>query len=99
MNDIVRGVGVDRASKNCELCSYHKDDIAIDCTGCPVFEKAKISGCRGTPYEKFIQHYDVHHPQAFGEWTRNGRGVKCDTCVELAVKELEFLKSLRKEKS
>ncbi len=98
-NDIVRGVGVDRASSNCELCKNHRDDIVIDCSGCPVYEEAQISGCRGTPYEEFIEHYDEKHPQGHGEWSKNGRVIKCDKCVELAIKELEFLKSLRKEKS
>ena len=82
---IVAGTGVDQGVANCPLCKlFHNKN----CRGCPIYEKVKISGCDGTPYEDWIFHYESKH----GE--KEDVKVYCPTCKELAQRELDLLKSL-----
>jgi len=88
---IVNGTGFDNGIVNCSLCKiYH----GIDCRGCPVMKKTKKSGCVKTPYDTWINHQENYHRHFFFPVEIHG---ECRTCKSLAKRELEFLKSLRKE--
>ncbi|MCK5606801.1 hypothetical protein KAR91_33170 [Candidatus Pacearchaeota archaeon] len=77
---------VDNSEINCLLCKAHKS-----CKGCPVSKRTAITGCVGTPYQRWVDHQiDVHDSsQPF----RRQKG--CKICDELAQKELDFLRSLK----
>lgn len=92
--DIARGVGADFAARNCELCKVYNRPLMF-CKDCPVQKKLTRGSCLGTPYIEFVTHHEKAHPQFFDEWKKNGKVIKCEKCVQLAVKELDFLKSLR----
>jgi len=83
---IVGGTEIDNGRLNCPLCELFEDKR---CLGCPVFEQTAVSGCDGTPYEKWINHQEYRHFENSGVWM-----VYCPTCKELAQKELDFLRSL-----
>jgi len=84
---IVSEKGRDEGDDNCALCGLFLKDECIDC---PVYAKTKRKGCRGTPYEDWIDHQGNHFYYA----NEHYYVVKCPECKELAQKELEFLKSL-----
>jgi len=88
---IVREEGVDEGDDNCALCKLFLKDECIDC---PVYAKTKRTGCRGTPYEDWIDHQGNHFYHA----TEHYYVVRCSECKELAQEELEFLRSLLPEK-
>ena len=51
--------------------------------------------CEGTPFEEWRDHHIEWHKEKGKRLdTTNGLMVKCPTCVELAQKEVDFLKSL-----
>jgi len=81
--DIVNGVGEDEGRYNCALCYVYYDK---DCKGCPVKERTGHDSCDGTPY------------RAWGRCRREHLMEKGNPCREIALQELDFLKSLRKEK-
>ncbi len=91
--EIVRGVGTDRASRDCALCKLHSSGFG--CGECIIKKETGFNGCKGTPYIEFIEHHDAEHKQEFEEWEKNGRGIKCEKCVEIALKVLNNLKRLR----
>jgi hypothetical protein len=86
---ILSGKGTDEGRDNCPLCTiFIKRYISIyDCKGCPVKDRTKFRKCRGSPYVEWEDHQNLAH--------RTVGKVKCDICKNLALKELEFLKSLR----
>lgn len=94
--DIVNEKGTDMGRDNCALCyEYyfcHQDNRYDEyCYGCPIYEKTGEDSCKDTPYQDWGEH--KKDEGRFGEaW------VECPECTELAQKELDFLKSLRKEK-
>jgi hypothetical protein len=86
---IVAGNGGDNGIENCSLC---KEFWENGCIGCPVFEKTGEYGCAGSPYDEWEDHHEyVHDHDPFPNDTK----VMCARCIEIAEKELEFLKSLR----
>jgi hypothetical protein len=81
------GVG-ERGVSDCALCMKFKDS---QCEGCPVKNRTGLKSCRKTPYPLWeIHHHSIHKNQ-------EPKNVKCGTCKNLALQELDFLKSLRKE--
>lgn len=77
---------IDNATSDCELCK--KFPV---CTNCPVYLKVGNDVCDRTPYAEWCKHHRDFH---------NGRKlplkIKCKECKRLRIKELKFLKSLRK---
>jgi len=89
---IVGRTGLDFGIKNCPLCRmFYNTGIGNKlCNGCPVSKKSTKASCRGTPYEDWEFHYCTIHLNRFPYSVVKG----CKTCLLLAKKELEFLKSL-----
>ncbi len=80
---IVNGIGVNEGRGNCPLCQ-----LFPDCYGCPVAQITNSYGCNNSPYGDWSDHqYKFHNS---GEREK----VICDTCKELAINELNFIKSL-----
>ena len=79
-------LGGDEGADNCELCKKFDD-----CTDCPVHLKVKDCGCCSTPYAEWCKH----HCNSHNMWNPPFK-IKCKECERLRIKELEFLKSLRK---
>ena len=75
---IVAGDGIDEGINNCPLCKEFYED---DCIGCPVDHNV----CSSTPYPEWCIHQEKHH---------NSYRAECSTCKTIAIKELNFLKSL-----
>jgi len=86
---IVKGTGVDEGDKNCPLCKLF---FLKKCLGCLIFEKTGRFGCIKTPYNDWVNHHILKHENKLKKMK-----VYCDTCKELAQKELDFLKSLSKK--
>lgn len=86
--DIHAGTGTDQGQDNCSLCFKYKR--GHDCTGCPVFEKTNQINCRGTPYQKWINHQAYQH---IGQTILKTQG-HCKECERLAFSEWEFLYDL-----
>lgn len=84
--NIVSGEGVDKGIENCALCQLHL--TASGCGLCPL-----PKNCLDTPYDDWVNHFKTQHPRYKGE-----RRVICHACILLAEKELDYLKSFRKEK-
>ena len=77
---------VDNAAENCELCKKFGD-----CADCPVPLKVNDNGCGSTPYTEWCKHQRNSHNKYFPPFR-----IECKKCERLRIKELEFLKSLRK---
>lgn len=71
-------------SAHCPLCSLHSP-IENGCNGCPVKEKTSLDNCAMTPWR-----------DAATAWHDHGRNSA--TFQSAAKLELDFLKSLRKDK-
>ncbi len=91
--DIVRGVGGDRAARDCALCKLHSSGFG--CGECIIKKDTGFNGCKGTPYVEFLEHHDAEHKQPYEVWERDGREVQCEKCVVLSVRVLDNLKRLR----
>ena len=84
--------GLDNGYRNCPLCrlfsrpDYDGQPGLPDCDGCPVALEVGTDGCDMTPYEEW-QDYQF-------EMEKNDSTVFDEKSKALAVKELEFLKSL-----
>ena len=79
--------GGDRGVMNCPLCHefYNRQ-----CSGCPVRDKVRRTGCMGTPFTRWAEHHaEKHLPSRFSSTV-----VECETCLNIAKQEIEFLKSL-----
>lgn len=81
-DNIVKGTGGDEGTQNCPLCQL--DGF---CKECPVKLSTGRQCCRRTPYTSWCDHKDKKHDGYWGV-------VKCSKCIEIAKKELAFLKSL-----
>ena len=86
--DIIAGNDGDKGSINCSLCQQYLND---GCIGCVVQRDANQSFCYGTPFREWFNHHKKEHSMVIGR----GRRIECPTCLELAKKELDYLKSLR----
>ena len=85
---VIDGTGGDEGTRNCPLCdAFYKNR----CKGCPVKKKTRLDACRGSPYDKWIEHHSKEHIPSFP------LKIECKKCKEIAIKELKFLKSLLKE--
>ena len=85
--DIADGEGEDLGDENCSLCQlFHEHD----CKGCPVSTFTCMEGCVKTPYEEWSFHQRTHWDSGTYE-----KKVRCPKCKEIALREVEFLKSLR----
>ncbi len=99
--DIVRGVGADSGGRNCALCIRHKNPVGVSCENCVVFKKVNSRGCNKTPFVEWLDHHDTEHDPVKKTSSRNYMGiilkrkVECETCVEIAVREVNFLKSCK----
>jgi len=88
--DIVKGEGSDNGIENCPLCEMLY--FNIECDGCPVKEKTGMDYCYGSPYDEWIKHHKERHTISYP------LKIECEKCKEIAIKELEFLKSLLEER-
>ena len=79
--DIASGIKADHGTKNCPLCAVF---IPSNCTGCPVNADNQHAGCSDTPYEDFACAFSYTEKRTADTPERK----------ELALKEVEFLKSL-----
>jgi hypothetical protein len=75
--------GADDLETNCPLCEFNAYSCR-DCIAC-----GGDRGCTDTPWGDWYDHHDEEHDSSGSLW------VQCDTCLALAKKELEYLKSLR----
>ena len=80
------GTEFDKGRKNCALCQKY-----TNCKGCPVKEFSGEPACEGTPYLNWCNHASSYHRNDI-----NYLSVLCKTCEELAQKEIDFLKRIRK---
>lgn len=90
--DIVAGEGKDLGPDNCALCKkYYK----MACWGCPVRAHTGETCCEDTPYDNWNTFIEDYHLQekSINEMPEELRRIAKD----LAQKELDFLKKLRKE--
>ena len=82
------GIGIDEGHDNCALC-----ELLVHCAYCPVRLETHASNCINSPYADWSYHQSTVH-------RRNGmkhdtpRFCLCSRCRQLAIEELEFLKSL-----
>lgn len=95
--DIVDGKGVDGGVLDCALCQKFRLNRFLDqtiygfrskenCLGCPVFLKTGLRDCKGTPYTEWYR---------CGGFSLSVEEIQNDPkMLDLAAKELEFLKSL-----
>ena len=89
--DVAYHGGEDGGMANCALCKVHYDEEGSCSDKCPVRKNTGVCGCNKTPYEEWDYHQDKEH---IGELDRT---VHCEKCKEIAIRELEFLKSLREK--
>jgi hypothetical protein len=94
---IVDGTGCDKGPGNCNLCRlfYLWKNC---CEGCPVKEKTKFKYCERTPYQDFQDHIDgckICQDESTEKWYP-GKAPGCDIGREIAQREVDFLKGLRK---
>lgn len=83
---IVDGSGADRLADNCALCKEF-----LDCDGCPVAESTGMTGCLGSPWDKWYRAQSLlKRNYRGGEWVAD-----TEALMKLAQAELDFLKSLR----
>lgn len=87
--DIVAGKDGDKGQINCSLCQKYMHRYG--CKGCVVHQDTKKSYCYGTPFREWFNHHIHEHHNRF----KKGRRIECPICLELAQKELDYLKSLR----
>ncbi len=86
---VVNQNGTDNDRLGCALCDkYHEGESS--CNNCPVKKKTGRALCYDTPYKEWHGHRVEVHGNIYVDGG-------CSTCKELAMKELEFLKSLRPE--
>jgi len=88
---IVKREGEDRGLRNKALCRLF---LMKGCKGCPVYSRTGKISCEGTPYIEWIKHHRDKHPSILDVSLK----IKCPKCKELALQELEFLKSLLSER-
>ena len=88
--DIIAGKDEDKGQINCSLCQRY---LSRGCIGCVVYRDTKQSCCYGTPFREWFKHHTYEHLQE-GRASK-GRRIECPTCLELAQKEFDYLKSLR----
>lgn len=78
-------------AQNCALCELF---FGEDCVGCPVAEASESSECRNTPYTKAEKVMNMYQ-----RYQRNGDGDDISDLTNAIQEEVDFLKSLREEKS
>lgn len=88
--EVVAGTGGDDGAENCPLCELQ--DEGKGCRECPVMRRVHDYGCRGTPYEKWVNY--VFH-ERFQPYPMMVVTIKA---LSLALNELYFLKSLLPKK-
>lgn len=82
---IKQGPNAEQGDLNCALCKvYFPSGCKKPCKGCPVFKETRAKFCHGTPYMKYCVARDKETPLL-------------SELNEIAKKEVEFLKSLRKK--
>jgi len=76
----------DEGTFNCALCEIFFSNC---CAECVIYQYTDEHACLGTPYEKWYKHQCN---------TKNhNHTVVCPECGEIALEQIAFLKSLRKE--
>lgn len=81
--DIRDGKEADEGPDNCPLCELF---FKRRCAGCPIADEVEEPTCHGTPYPLFN-----HCGNRECEGTKMA---KCPECIEVAQKEVDFLKGL-----
>lgn len=90
--DIIAGNKGDKGQINCSLCQKYLHSRG--CAGCIVRKDTEQDGCHGTPFSEWFSHHGYEHGNTQYKYGK-GRRIECPTCLELAQKELDYLKSLR----
>jgi len=99
---IVNGTGYDEGCDNCPLCKEFANQYSQEpawaqdgCSGCPVAQKAGNSSCGRTPYSAWV-HYSYDNGEHLSGKPSFWRRYKVfdERSLELAKKELDFLRSL-----
>jgi len=89
--NIVYREGFDRGGQDCFLCQkYPSGCFSRNAYKCPIYEITDRINCGNTPYEEWMKHHFKKHDDFI-----HSRKIRCKTCKKLAIKELEFLKSLK----
>ena len=83
---------------NCALCNiFHTSGDKFSGTGCcwncPVSKKTGDRFCQGTPYVSALKYYNLWRSSKFNSLSKSHYG---KMFRDFAMKEVEFLKSLRK---
>lgn len=60
---VVADPGRRTGAKDCALCGLF-NNVDGRCRGCPVYEATGYSGCRGSPYDEFMDHRTSSNAQA-----------------------------------
>lgn len=84
---IAAGIENGLTGHNCALC-FRYFNAAIVCLKCPIYEKTNEHSCQKTPFIDFA---------AYASSIKNMKNIRKyrGKLIELAYKELDFLKSLR----
>ena len=87
---IAEGIGIDAGGRNCSLCITFYNYKENKCEGCPICELTGEEDCDGTPYQEWAAHHRNEHYQS------KYKQALCPTCKDIAKKEVQFLKGLRR---
>ena len=89
---IAAGIGVDVGPLNCALCKkYFYND---SCNDCPIAKNVGNDGCNCTSYIEWMHHmFDYHNAR---NESRYPLFALCQTCREIAQREVNFLEGLLK---
>lgn len=78
---------IDKGVHNCPLCKLFWQ---FRCKDCPVYIDTRGKGCLATPYLKWQVHQEQTHPDT-------EKRIQCPACNQFAIKELEYLRDLKKQ--
>ncbi len=87
---ISRGLIRDKGRAQNPLCKLFIKNV--DCEGCPIKNKTGQSSCVGTPYDHWVTHHIINHPNELQHMVnkRLGYRVECSECKELARDMFDF---------
>ena len=87
--------GFDDGCDNCPLCQLADltDEDSTICETCIIYKKTKTKECKNTPFEKWDKYWDSCDVDV-----GTGRFVETKKEKQMALKELNFLKSLLPKK-
>lgn len=87
---IARGTVSDYGDKNCRLCLEYEE-----CIECPIAIFNGHSSCMESPYIHWQDHHTLNHNWT-GYVTNPELSNLCPTCTEIALREVAFLKLVKR---